>query len=157
MDRLEIDGPDTIAELIGKPVGPTEWREITQEMINTFAGLTGDHQWIHVDVERAKTDSPFGTTIAHGNLTLSLIDGFRDQLIAVTGGFQLGVNYGWNKVRFPAPVPAGSRVRATAELIESEDLGNGWLNNVTRFTVEREGEEKPVCVAESVTRLLKAT
>ena len=155
MDRLEITGQESIGELIGTKVGPTEWREVTQEMIDTFAGLTGDHQWIHVDVERAEKESPFGTTIAHGNLTLSLIDGFRDQLIAVTGGFQLGVNYGWNKVRFPAPVPAGSRVRSTAELIESEDLGNGWINNVTRFTIEIEGNEKPCCVAESVTRLLK--
>jgi len=157
MDRLEITGQESIGELIGTEVGPTEWREVTQEMIDTFAGLTGDHQWIHVDVERAKKESPFGNTIAHGNLTLSLIDGFRDQLIAVTGGFQLGVNYGWNKVRFPAPVVAGARVRATALLAESEDLGNGWVNNVTRFTVEAEGVEKPVCVADSVTRLLKAT
>jgi len=156
MDRLEITGPDAIADLIGRKVGPTEWREVTQEMIDSFALLSGDEQWIHVDVERAKTDSPFGTTIAHGNLTLSLIDGFRDQLIAVTEGFQLGVNYGWNKVRFPAPVPAGSRLRASAELIESDDLGNGWIANITRFTVEIEGGEKPVCVAESVTRLLKA-
>lgn len=156
MDRLEITGQEAIGELIGTKVGPTEWREVTQEMIDTFAGLTGDHQWIHVDVERAEKESPFGTTIAHGNLTLSLIDGFRDQLITVSDGFQLGVNYGWNKVRFPAPVPAGSRVRSTAELIESEDLGNGWINNVTRFTIEIEGNEKPCCVAESVTRLLKA-
>lgn len=156
MDRLEITGPDSIAELIGRKVGPTEWREVTQKMIDTFAKLSGDNQWIHTDVERAKTDSPYGTTIAHGNLTLSLIDGFRDQLIVATGGFQLGVNYGWNKVRFPAPVPAGSRLRASAELIESDDLGNGWIGNVTRFTVEIEGGEKPVCVADSVTRLLKA-
>jgi acyl dehydratase len=156
MDRLEIDGPESIGDLIGTRAGPTAWREVTQEMIDTFAGLTGDHQWIHVDVERAEAESPFGTTIAHGNLTLSLIDGFRDQLIAVTGGFRLGVNYGWNKVRFPAPVPAGARVRAFGELTESEDLGNGWINNVTRFTVEIDGGEKPVCVADSVTRLLKA-
>jgi acyl dehydratase len=156
MDQLEITGPDSIAELIGRKVGPTEWREVTQEMIDTFATLSGDRQWIHVDVERAESESPFGTTIAHGNLTLSLIDGFRDQLITVSDGFQLGVNYGWNKVRFPAPVPAGSKVRASAELTESEDLGNGWINNVTRFTIEIEGNEKPCCVAESVTRLLKA-
>ncbi|HTU15725.1 MAG TPA: MaoC family dehydratase [Solirubrobacterales bacterium] len=155
MDRLEITGPESIADLIGRTVGPTGWRQVTQEMIDTFATLSGDQQWIHVDVERAATESPFGTTIAHGNLTLSMIDGFRDQLIAVTGGFQLGVNYGWNKVRFPAPVPAGSRLRASAELIESEDLGNGWISNVTRFTIEIEGGNKPVCVAESVTRLLK--
>ena len=109
-----------------------------------------------VDVERAKTESPFGTTIAHGNLTLALIDGFRDQLVVASGGFQLGVNYGWEKVRFPSPVPAGSKVRAHAEMISSEDLGNGWIHNVTRFTVEVEGGDKPCCVADSVTRLLKA-
>ena len=154
MDPLEISGPESIEALIGRTVGPTEWTEVTQEMINTFAGLSGDHQWIHVDVERAEKESPFGTTIAHGNLTLALIDGYRDQLITVTGGFQLGVNYGWNKVRFPAPVPAGSRVRASAELISSEVLDNGWTHNVTRFTVEVEGSEKPCCVADSVTRLL---
>jgi len=154
MERLEISGPDSIDGLIGKSVGPTEWREVTQDMIDRFAALTGDNQWIHVDVERAKAESPFGTTIAHGNLTLSMIDGFRDQLIAVTGGFQLGVNYGWDKVRFPAPVPVGSKLRSSAELIASEDLGNGWFHNVTRFTVEIEGGEKPVCVADSVGRLL---
>ena len=130
--------------------------EVTQEDIDAFAELTGDHQWIHVDVERAKTESPFGTTIAHGNLTLALIDGFRDQLVVASGGFQLGVNYGWEKVRFPSPVPAGSKVRANAEMISSEDLGNGWIHNVTRFTVEVEGSDKPCCVADSVTRLLKA-
>jgi len=156
MDALGISGPESIEVLIGKSVGPTEWREVTQEMVNRFAELTGDHQWIHVDVERAKAESPFGTTIAHGNLTLSMIDGFRDQLITVTGGFQFGVNYGWDKVRFPAPVPVGSRLRASAELIASEDLGNGWFHNVTRFTVEIEGGEKPVCVADSVGRLLAA-
>jgi acyl dehydratase len=156
MDALEISGPEAIAGLIGQSVGPTEWREVTQEMINRFAELTGDHQWIHVDAERAKAESPFGTTIAHGNLTLSMIDGFRDQLITVTGGFQFGVNYGWDKVRFPAPVPVGSRLRASAELIASEDLGNGWFHNVTRFTVEIEGGVKPVCVADSVGRLLAA-
>ena len=156
MNRLEITGPDSIAALIGKQAGPTEWREVTQDMIDTFAGLSGDHQWIHVDVERAAKEGPFGTTIAHGNLTLALIDGFRDQLIDVTGGYQLGVNYGWNKVRFPAPVPAGSKVRAIAELVSSEVLDSGWTHNVTRFTIEVEGNEKPCCVAESVTRLLAA-
>ena len=156
MEPLDITGPEVLPELVGRKVGPTEWREVTQEMIDTFAELSGDHQWIHVDVERAKTESPFGTTIAHGNLTLALIDGFRDQLVVASGGFQLGVNYGWEKVRFPSPVPAGSKVRANAEMISSEDLGNGWIHNVTRFTVEVEGSDKPCCVADSVTRLLKA-
>ena len=90
--------------LLGQEIGPSEWRTVTQEDIDTFADLSGDDQWIHVDVEKAKTESPFGTTIAHGNLTLSLVDGFRKELISSTG-FALGVNYGWNKIRFPAPVP----------------------------------------------------
>src|SRR3982750_2399073 len=102
------NGIEGLRELQGQTVGPSEWREVTQEMINTFAKLSGDHQWIHVDVERAKTESPFGTTIAHGNLTLATVDGFRGKLIDATG-FALGVNYGWDKIRFPAPVPAGSR------------------------------------------------
>ena len=120
-------------------------------MIDTFAELSGDDQWIHVDVERAKRESLFGTTVAHGNLTLSLIDGLRRQLIESTG-FRLGVNYGWNKVRFPAPVPAGARVRATAEVVGVDDVGNGWWQVATKFTVEVEGSEKPACVAESVGR-----
>jgi acyl dehydratase len=124
-------------------------------LIDTFAEVSGDDQWIHVDVERAKTDSPFGTTIAHGNLTLAMIDGFRKELIK-SEGFVLGVNYGWNKVRFPAPVPAGSRVRATAEVTDVDDKGNGWYEVVTRFTVEVEGNEKPAFVGDSVGRALVA-
>jgi len=125
---------------------------VTQEDINTFAGLTGDHQWIHVDVERAERESPFGTTIAHGNLTLSLIDGMREGLLPSPEGV-IGVNYGWNRVRFPAPVPSGSRVRARAEVTSVEDVGKGWWQVVQRFTVELEGSEKPVCVADSVGRV----
>jgi acyl dehydratase len=106
-----------------------------------------------VDVERAKNESPFGTTIAHGNLTLSLIDGLRLDLIE-SSGFKLGVNYGWNKVRFPAPVPAGAKVRATAEVVEVEEVKDGWYQVVTRFTIEVEGTEKPACVADSVGRAL---
>jgi acyl dehydratase len=149
------DGIEGLKELLGTTVGPSEWREVTQEMIDTFAELSGDDQWIHVDVERAKKESPFGTTVAHGNLTLSLIDGLRRDLIESTG-FQLGVNYGWNKVRFPAPVPSGSRVRGSAEVIEVEDVGGGWWQVVTKFTVEVEGSEKPACVGESVGRALPA-
>ncbi|MFM9053541.1 MAG: MaoC family dehydratase [Solirubrobacterales bacterium] len=157
MEKIEITDPDSIASLVGTAVGPTEWREVTQEMIDSFAQLTGDHQWIHVDVERAEKESPFGTTIAHGNLTLSIIDGFREGLVDVSrDAFALGVNLGWNRVRFPAPVPAGSRIRASAELISSEQRDDGWIENVTRFTLEVEGGEKPCCVADSVTRLLKA-
>jgi len=105
------------------------------------------------DVERAKDESPFGTTVAHGNLTLSMIDGMRRELIESTG-FKLGVNYGWNKIRFPAPVPSGSKVRATAEIMSVDDVGGGWVQVVTKFTVEAEDSDKPVCVAESVGRAL---
>jgi len=153
MSTVEVQGIEGLKALQGQEIGPSEWRTVTQEDIDTFADLTGDHQWIHTDVERAKTESPFGTTIAHGNLTLSLIDGLRIELLKSTG-FKLGVNYGWNKVRFPAPVPSGSRIRATAEVVEVEDVGGGWFQIVTRFKVEVEGSEKPACVADSVGRAL---
>ncbi len=153
MAIAEIQGVDGIKELIGQQVGPSDWREVTQEDINAFADLSGDHQWIHVDVERAKNESPFGGPIAHGNLTLSMIDGFRLELIEASG-FQLGVNYGWNKIRFPAPVPAGAKIRASAEVVELDEVKGGWWQMVTRFTVEVEGSEKPCCVADSVARFL---
>jgi acyl dehydratase len=153
MATVQVKGIEGLKALQGETIGPSEWREVTQEDIDTFAELTGDHQWIHTDVERAKKESPFGTTVAHGNLTLSLIDGLRIELLESTG-FKLGVNYGWNKVRFPAPVPSGSRIRATAEVVEVEDVGGGWFQVVTRFKVEVEGNEKPACVADSVGRAL---
>src|SRR3954467_10218994 len=121
MAMKTVNGVEERQSLIGQTVGPSDWREVTQDDVNRFAELSGDDQWIHVDVERAKNESPFGTTIAHGNLTLSLIDGFRLDLIQSTG-FKLGVNYGWNKVRFPAPVPAGSRVRAKAEVVSVDEV-----------------------------------
>jgi acyl dehydratase len=153
MAQITVNGIEETRELIGQDIGPGDWREVTQEDIDDFARLSGDDQWIHVDVERAKRESPFGTTIAHGNLTLSMIDGFRRELIESTG-YKLGVNYGWNKVRFPAPVPVGSRLRARAEVLSVDDVGGGWYQIVTKFTVEIEGGEKPVCVAESVGRAL---
>jgi len=149
----EVKGIEGLKGIVGETIGPSDWRQVTQEDIDLFAKLSGDDQWIHVDVERAEKESPFGTTIAHGNLTLSLIDGLRLALIESTG-FKLGVNYGWNKVRFPAPVPAGARVRATAEVIEVEEVKDGWFQVVTRFTLEVEGNEKPCCVADSVGRAL---
>jgi acyl dehydratase len=155
MAPLTISGIDELRELIGKPIGPSDWVEVTQADIDKFAEISRDDQWIHVDVERAKRESPFGTTVAHGNLTLSLIDGFRGRLIDQQG-VKLGINYGWNRVRFPAPVPAGAKVRATAKILTLEELGDGWHQVVTRFTLEREGGEKPVCVAESVGRALAA-
>jgi acyl dehydratase len=150
---VTVNGIDELQGLVGQTLGPSEWREVTQEMIDTFAELTGDDQWIHVDVERAKAESPFGTTVAHGNLTLSMIDGIRRDVLQ-SGGFKLGVNYGWNKVRFPAPVPAGSRIRAEVEIVSVDDLGDGWWQVVQRWTVEVEGSEKPCCVADSVGRAL---
>ena len=153
MAAVEVSGIEGLKELQGKTIGPTEWRTITQEDIDTFARLSGDDQWIHVDVERAKKESPFGTTIAHGNLTLSAIDGLRLDLIESTG-FKLGVNYGWNKVRFPAPVPADAKIRASAEIVDVDDVGGGWYQVVTRFTVEVEGSDKPCGVADSVGRAL---
>jgi acyl dehydratase len=150
---LTVTGIDELRELVGKQLGPSEWHEVTQEDIDKFAELSGDDQWIHVDTERAKEESPFGTTVAHGNLTLSLIDGFRKDLVR-SGGFKLGVNYGWNKVRFPAPVPTGSRVRASMETLAVDEVGDGWWQVNQRWTVEVEGSEKPACVAESVGRVL---
>ena len=153
MAVAEVKGIEGLKGIVGETIGPSDWRVVTQEDIDLFAKLSGDDQWIHVDVARAEKESPFGTTIAHGNLTLSLIDGLRLSLIESTG-FKLGVNYGWNKVRFPAPVPAGARVRATAEVIEVEEVKDGWYQVVTRFTLEVEGNEKPCCVADSVGRAL---
>jgi len=153
MAVVEINGIEEARAMVGKTIGPSDWTEVTQADIDDFARLSGDDQWIHVDVERAERESPYGTTIAHGNLTLSLIDGMRLALVSTTG-FKLGVNYGWNKVRFPAPVPVGSRVRATAEIVSLDEVGGGWYQQVTRFTVEVEGNEKPCCVADSVGRVL---
>ena len=150
---ITVNGIEELRALQGRTIGPSDWREVTQDEINRFAEISRDFQWIHVDVERAKTESPFGTTVAHGNLTLSMIDGFRPQLLESTG-FKLGVNYGWNKIRFPAPVPAGSRIRASVETLAVDDLGDGWHQVAQKWTVEVEGSDKPACVAESVGRVL---
>jgi acyl dehydratase len=139
---------------VGTVLGPTSWRTVRQEDIDAFARLSGDHQWIHTDVERARRESPFGTTIAHGNLTLAMIDGFRDELAPVVAGARLGVNLGYDRVRFPAPVPAGGEVRATLEVTAVTPRDDGWTQVVQRFTVELRGGERPVCVADSVVRIL---
>jgi acyl dehydratase len=154
MPPLTISSVDELKEQIGQTIGPSDWVEVTQSDIDKFAEISRDDQWIHVDVERAERESPFGTTVAHGNLTLSLIDGLRLKLIKQEG-VKMGINYGWNKVRFPAPVPAGSKVRATAEIQTVDELGDGWVQVATKFILEREGGEKPVCVAESVGRALR--
>jgi acyl dehydratase len=153
MATVEVSGVEGMQALVGQEIGPSRWRTVTQGDIDAFAELSGDHQWIHVDVERARSESPFGTTIAHGNLTLSLVDGFRAELISSTG-FALGVNYGWNKIRFPAPVPVDSKVSARAEVVSVEEVGGGWWQVVTRFTLEVEGSEKPCFVGDSVTRVM---
>ena len=131
----------------GEPIGPSEWVTITQEQINGFADSTHDHQWIHTDPERAK-DGPFGTAIAHGYLTLSLLPAMAESLYEIRG-LKLGVNYGANKVRFPDPVPVDSRLRATATLKETTDIPIG-TQAVIEFVVEREGGAKPACIAEVV-------
>ena len=146
----EIASLDELKGLVGQEVAVSDWIEITQGRINRFADATGDHQWIHLDAERARRESPYGTTIAHGFLTLSLLPMFLEQSL-VMRDVKMGVNYGTNKVRFPAPVPVGSRLRARIALLSVEDITGGaqvvWL-----VTMEREGSDKPVCVVESITR-----
>ncbi|MFE5615921.1 MaoC family dehydratase [Streptomyces sp. NPDC056470] len=134
---------------VGEPLGHSDWLEIEQKRIDLFADATGDHQWIHVDPEQAAS-GPFGKTIAHGYLTLSLLPTLVPQIMRVEG-MKMGLNYGTNKVRFPSPVPVGSRLRAGAVLTEVTDAGGGVQVTAT-VTVEREGGDKPVCVAESVSR-----
>ena len=148
-----VESLEQLTELVGKVLGPSDWRQVTQELIDQFAEVSGDDQWIHTDVERARTESPFGTTIAHGNLTLSMADGLRATIFSAPA-FKMGVNYGWNKVRFPAPVPAGSRVRATAETLSVTELGGGWHELIQRLTIEVEGSPKPAFVGDSVARFL---
>jgi acyl dehydratase len=141
-----------LAAAAGEPIGESDWVTITQEDVNLFADTTGDHQWIHVDPERAAA-GPFGKTIAHGFMTLSLLPRLQHQMYTVNG-VKLAINYGLNKVRFPAPVPVGSRVRAKTALVKVEDVGNGAVQATLTTTVEIEGAPKPACVAESVVRYI---
>lgn len=134
----------------GNVFGPSSWVEITQERIDAFAEATGDHQWIHVDPERAK-DGPFGTTIAHGYLTLSLLPAASSEVVPHDPGVRMGINYGVNRVRFPAPVPVGSRTRASFH-VDQVDVFDWGAQVTMTATVEREGADKPVCVAEIVSR-----
>jgi acyl dehydratase len=143
----------TLAELpahVGQEVAVSEWLTVTQEQINLFAQATGDHQWIHVDVEKAKA-GPFGAPIAHGFLTLSLIPKFFETAIRVENA-RMGVNYGLNRVRFTAPVPVGSRLRAHLKLLECKPIESNGYQMTWEVTVEREGSERPVCIAESLSR-----
>jgi acyl dehydratase len=153
MAGVKVEGVEGMKAVVGQELGPSESRPVTQADIDAFAEVSGDHQWIHVDPERAKSESPYGTTIAHGNLTLSLADSFRKGLMEASG-FPMAVNYGWNKVRFPAPVPVDSQIVATAELVSFDELDGGWWQAITKFTITVEGAPKPSFVGESVTRLL---
>ena len=139
-----------LAQLTGQEVAVSDWTTITQQQINLFADATGDHQWIHIDPVKA-ANGPFGATIAHGFLTLSLIPKFFDQAFTIVGA-RMGVNYGLNKVRFTAPVPVGSRLRARMKLMASEPVDNEGMQMTWEVLIEREGAAKPVCVAESLVR-----
>lgn len=143
--------PDDYKKNIGTKLGPTEWIVVDQARIDKFADATNDHQWIHVDPVRAK-DGPFGATIAHGFLTLSLLAALLPQL-AEARGMKMGINYGVNKVRFPAPVRVNSRLRATGEIVEVEDIGENAVQVIIRVTMEIEGGSKPVCVVDKISRL----
>jgi acyl dehydratase len=136
---------------VGQSYGPTDWLLVDQNRINLFAEATGDHQWIHVDPERA-ADGPFGGTIVHGYLSLALVNHFLPQLVRAEG-MRHGINYGCDRVRFPAALRSGSRLRGRAQLLAVEDLGGGALQAKIRVTLEAEGVEKPVCVADTLSRL----
>ncbi len=140
-----------LADCVGQEVATSDWVEITQAHINQFAQATGDHQWIHVDLERA-SQGPFGAPIAHGFLTLSLIPKFFDSALKITQA-RMGVNYGLNKVRFMAPVPVNSRLRATLKLLKADPIENHGFQFTWEVTTQREGVAKPVCIAESLARL----
>ncbi|MFC4065233.1 MaoC family dehydratase [Actinoplanes subglobosus] len=145
-----VNGLDGLKSLAGKDLGASDWLEITQERVNTFADATGDHQWIHVDVARAQA-GPFGAPIAHGYLTLSLVIPLFTQLLQVEG-ITMGVNYGLERVRFPSPVKVGARIRLTASVVSVEDVAGNGVQSTFDFTVEVEGSAKPACVARPVYR-----
>ncbi len=143
-------GPDELSANVGSEIGVSEWLTVDQKRIDQFAEATGDHQWIHVDVERAKSESPFGGPVAHGYLTLALVVPLQKSVFRVDGT-KMGVNYGLDRARFPAPVLAGSRIRSRIELVEATPV-EGGLQVKFRHTVEQEGGTKPACVAESIAR-----
>ncbi len=143
---------DEVRAAVGRPLGVTDWLEITQDRVDEFAAATGDHQWIHVDVERARRESPYGGPIAHGYLTLALTNLLMPQLVEVRG-VSMGINYGTGKVRFPTPVPVGSRLRGSAELVACDEIAGG-IQTTIRITVEVEGSPKPACVVDALSRWL---
>jgi acyl dehydratase len=145
-----LESLDELRTLVGQQVATSDWLTITQQQVNLFADATGDHQWIHVDVEKAKA-GPFGAPIAHGFLTLSLIPKFFETALDIRNT-RMGVNYGLNKVRFTAPVPVGSRLRAHMKLLACDPIEGNGMQMAWEVRVEREGSDKPVCIAESLTR-----
>ncbi len=150
MAKIVIPSVPRLKDWVGKEVALTDWLTVTQERIDSFAAASGDDQWIHVDRERAARESPYGTTVAHGFLTLSLLSHLLREAVEIRG-LRLGINYGLNRVRFTGPVPAGSRVRARFQLAAVEDIDRG-VQTTWNVSVEREGGEKPVLVAEWITR-----
>ncbi len=150
MSARVINGPDEMKALVGEHLGYSPYVDITQEQVNLFAEATGDHQWIHVDVEKANAESPFGGPIAHGYLTLSLGPALYPQVVTFTG-FSMGVNYGANKIRFPSPVMVGAKLRLGVKLLEVTDIAGG-VQSTLEFTFECEGAPKPSCVAEVIYR-----
>ena len=148
MVKRVINGVAEMKELVGQEVGVSDWVEVTQERIDQFAQATGDDQWIHTDVERCRRESPHGMTIAHGYLTIALTPALVDQVIQIQG-MRMGVNYGMNKLRFTAPVPVGSRIRVRVTLKGVREIA-GAIQTVTHLSVEREGQDKPCCVAETL-------
>ena len=147
---ITVDGLAEVKELAGRDLGRSDWLEVTQDRVDTFADATGDHQWIHVDPERAKT-GPFGGTIAHGYLTLSLVIPLFTELLEIRG-VSMGINYGLDKVRFPNPVRVGSKIRLAATVAEVTDVAGNGVQMLLDFTVEIDGETKPACVARAVYR-----
>jgi acyl dehydratase len=151
MPPLLVETPLSLRGFVGREITTTEWFSVTQDRIEQFAATTEDRQWIHVDPERAQRDSPYGTTIAHGFLTLALFSHFLQQAIQIGSGVRMSVNYGLNRVRFPSPVPAGSRIRARFTLRALKDIADG-VEATFSAVIESENSEKPCCVAEWVIR-----
>ncbi|MFZ0833095.1 MAG: MaoC family dehydratase [Mycobacterium sp.] len=148
-----ISSVDDAVGLVGRELGVGEWKEIDQKRVDAFADVTEDHQWIHIDVDRAKAESPYCTTIAHGFLTLSMIPRLSKDNFRVENA-KMAINYGLNKVRFLAAVPSGGRIRARSELVDAEKVGDSMVNLVVRHTIELDGSDKPAAVADTIVRIL---
>ena len=148
-----ITSIDDASATVGQELGVSDWQQIDQERINAFADATGDHQWIHIDAERAKAESPYGTTIAHGFLTLSMIPALSKDNMRVENA-KMAINYGLNKVRFLAAVPAGGRIRARSELLDVAKVDDSTVNLTVKHTLELDGSDKPAAVAETIVRVL---